>query len=176
MAYFHWDDEAFWKLGDAVDQYRKVMIERAPGPQRGMRESCFNLGDPDDPITPHISILKWQPGNKIFRHTHPAHRFELLISGELETPNGKLTAGTVMFTGPNEAYGPLVAGPDGALTVEVIGRLGDIYMDFAHENTDPELREWIQDLLDKQDELDPEVRAAVLETAAKGNLLPADAT
>jgi hypothetical protein len=176
MAYFHWDDEAFWKLGDAVDQYRKILLAKAPPDgEPGMREACFNLGDPQDPQTPHISILEWKPGNRIFRHSHPSHRFELLLRGTLETPEGTLTAGGVMFTGPNEAYGPLVAGPDGALTVEVIGQIGEIYMDYTHENTDPELREWMQGLLDKRNELEPDVLAAVLEAAERGHLLPAQA-
>jgi hypothetical protein len=169
VAYFHWDDDEFWELGDEIDQYRKIIIERAPGPQLGMREACFNLGDPDDPATPHISILLWKPGNKIFRHAHPAHRFELLVRGTLDTPAGALTAGAVMFTGPNEPYGPLIAGPDGALTVEVIARLGDIYMDFTDEHTDPELVEWITSLMSAAD-LDPELRHAVQVTASRGNL------
>jgi hypothetical protein len=50
------------------------------------------------------------------------------VEGSLTNEHGEtMSAGAVMTARPNEMYGPLSAGPDGYVTIEIFSRLAGAY-------------------------------------------------
>jgi hypothetical protein len=75
------------------------------------------------------------PGYVLPRHRHASHRLEVVIQGSLEVDGRVLGPGDVMWSQAGEFYGPHVAGPDGALTVEIFSSSDGI----GGEMEDPDL-------------------------------------
>lgn len=113
-AYHYMADDEYWDR--APDFLRSL-----PAAQRAMggRASFFVLGDWEE-NAPTALVLEIAPGEGVNQHAHPCHRFEIVVRGTLDVGNGRtLQPGDVMVSGPGEMYGPHVAGPEGATTVEV---------------------------------------------------------
>ena len=118
MAYYSPRDPGFWDL--------------EPEFLRPVQDACkpfdinvlhFVLGDPDDEHTPVAAMLKLPPGGVLARHSHPVVRFEVLVQGSIEVEGRTLLPGDVMVSPAGEFYGPHVAGPEGATTVEVFSSI-----------------------------------------------------
>jgi hypothetical protein len=77
------------------------------------------MGDPaDSPAT--AVLLKMPPGHVLDRHAHATHRVEVVVSGSVILPDGRvMRPGDVSISQPNEFYGPLTAGEEGSLSVEI---------------------------------------------------------
>ena len=90
--------------------------------------------DPTDDEAVLAKVLWMPPGYRLFRHAHDCHRFEIVIKGSLDVGDGKtLRAGDVSVSGPGQFYGPHVAGPEGALTLEIFERQVAQYPDLEGE-------------------------------------------
>lgn len=88
----------------------------------GLRLNAFAMGDPDDPAVPLVSMLYIPAGATLPRHSHPCHRVEVMVRGSLQVSDRVLRPGDISISGPEEAYGPHVAGADGSLSVEIFSR------------------------------------------------------
>jgi hypothetical protein len=116
MSYHTIADKKFW---DTMTPPRLNFIREACH-EGGFEAAVLPLGDPVASDPSMVLLLKFAPGGTLPRHAHQCHRIELLISGTLTTPDGRvLTAGAVMTSGPGEFYGPHIAGPEGAVTAEI---------------------------------------------------------
>ena len=79
------------------------------------------MGDPADNPAAAV-LLKMPPGHVLDRHAHATHRVEVVIAGSVILPDGRvMRPGDVSISAPSEFYGPLTAGPDGSLSVEIFG-------------------------------------------------------
>jgi hypothetical protein len=69
-----------------------------------------------------VMLLRLPPGHILERHAHNTHRMEVVVNGSVITPDGQeLRSGDVFTSGPGEFYGPLKAGPEGCMSVEIFG-------------------------------------------------------
>ena len=118
MAYHSPRDPGFW---DLEPEFLKP-VQAACKPF-DMNILHFVLGDPNDVHTPVAAMLKLPPGGVIARHAHPVVRFEVVVQGSILVDGRTLLPGDVMVSPPNEFYGPHVAGPEGATTVEVFSSI-----------------------------------------------------
>lgn len=118
MAYYSIDDPDFWS--------------HEPDFLKSVQDACkpfnidilhFVMGDPESEHTPVAAVLRLPPGGVLARHAHPVVRFEVVVQGSIETEGRVLKPGDVMFSPPGEFYGPHVAGPEGATTVEVFSSI-----------------------------------------------------
>jgi hypothetical protein len=72
----------------------------------------------DDYDAPGAIILDMPPGFVLYRHAHECSRIEVVLRGSVDVGDRTLHPGDVMTAGAFEMYGPHIAGPDGATTVE----------------------------------------------------------
>lgn len=69
-------------------------------------------------------LLQLPPGHVLERHAHDTHRMEIVVKGSIVTADGQeLLPGDVAVSGPGEFYGPLTAGSEGCLSVEIFGEI-----------------------------------------------------
>jgi len=89
--------------------------------EQGIDLGVAVLGEKSD-NPPSVMLLELPPGHVLERHAHNTHRIEIVVRGSIITPDGKeLRAGDVSTSGPGEFYGPLTAGSEGCLSVEIFG-------------------------------------------------------
>jgi Cupin domain len=122
MSYYSLDDPSF--IGHPGPVFDKI---RADGASAGCRVSVTSLSR-DGSADPDSGIILWvhfPPGHVAPRHYHDTARVEIIMKGSLVVDDRVLKPGDVMITPPGEWYGPLTAGPDGALTAEIGGRFAD---------------------------------------------------
>lgn len=121
MATLHFKNtDAYWKdnVGSAFSQEFAVGCEAI-----GIRLAHFVMSDdPNDRDAPLASIFYMRPNFVLPSHDHDCYRVEVVIEGSLRVGDQVLHAGDVSVSRPGEAYGPHIAGPTGALTVEIFSR------------------------------------------------------
>ena len=94
--------------------------------EQGMDLGAVLLGDKAS-NPPSVMILDLPPGHVLEPHAHNTHRMEIVIKGSMITGDGEeLHAGDVSLSGPGEFYGPLTAGSNGCMTVEVFADMGGL--------------------------------------------------
>lgn len=94
--------------------------------QVGMDLGMVVLGDEAD-NPPAAVLLEIPAGGRLPRHAHATHRLEVLVKGSIFTPDGtELLPGDVSVSGPGETYGPLIAGPNGCLTLEIFSEISGL--------------------------------------------------
>ncbi|AMK24132.1 MULTISPECIES: hypothetical protein [unclassified Sphingobium] len=89
--------------------------------EQGINLGVVALGEKsDNPAS--VMLLQLPPGHVLERHAHNTHRMEVVVKGSVLTPDGQeLRSGDVFTSGPGEFYGPLTAGPEGCMSVEIFG-------------------------------------------------------
>src|SRR3546814_20161550 len=79
------------------------------------------------PNPPSAAVLEMPPGCRLPRHSHNTHRMEIVVRGSIITPDGEeLRPGDVSLSGPGEFYGPLFAGSEGCLTIELFSGINGL--------------------------------------------------
>ena len=87
---------------------------------------------------PSVMLLHLPPGHVLQRHAHNTHRMEVVVKGSVNTPDGReLRPGDVFTSGPGEFYGPLTAGAEGCMSVEIFGDIQGM-APRAADDADPE--------------------------------------
>jgi hypothetical protein len=117
MPIYSEDDEDFWENSPPSRVHNQENAERI-----GLQLNVFPLGEPDDPATPLASLLYIPPHHVLPRHSHPCYRVEVMIRGTLNIGDRVLHSGDVSVSGPDELYGPHIAGEEGSLSVEIFSR------------------------------------------------------
>ena len=98
-----------------------------------------------------VILLQMPPGHVLDRHAHDAHRMEVVISGSVFLPDGtELLPGDIATSGPMDFYGPLTAGAQGSLTVEIFGTAAGL-LPHPAEGSDhaARVRDFVQESLEK---------------------------
>jgi|GEM_PF-3415378 len=94
--------------------------------EQGMDLGLVLLGEKED-NPPAAIVLALPPGAVLPRHSHNTQRMEVLIKGSIITPDGEeLLPGDASRSGPGECYGPLTAGPEGCLTLEIFANMSGL--------------------------------------------------
>jgi anti-sigma factor ChrR (cupin superfamily) len=76
---------------------------------------------------PSVMILDLPAGHVLEPHSHNTHRMEIVLKGSMLTGDGQeLRVGDVSLSAPGEVYGPLTAGSEGCMTVEVFADMGGL--------------------------------------------------
>ena len=114
MSYHRFEDDEYWE--NCPPELESMRADNAGN----VRNAYFLMGDQSsDP--PTVMIMDLAPGIIVRRHFHDCARVEVVIRGEIHVDGRVLRPGNVMTAGSLEAYGPHIAGPDGATTAEVFG-------------------------------------------------------
>jgi hypothetical protein len=101
--------------------------------EQGIDLGVVLLGDKAN-NPPSVVLLELPPGHVLERHAHNTRRMEVVVRGSIITADGReLRAGDVSLSDPGEFYGPLTAGSEGCLTVEVFADMGGMVPQVAHD-------------------------------------------
>lgn len=94
--------------------------------EEGMDLGIVVLGD-TAANPPAAVVLDMPPGCRLPRHAHNTHRMEIVVRGSIITPDGQeLRPGDVSVSDPGEYYGPLIAGSEGCLTIEIFSGISGL--------------------------------------------------
>ena len=108
----------FFRIGPGSLDWLRVGVEAIES-----RIANFVMSDdPDDPEAPLASLLWLPPAFVLPRHSHNCHRVEVIVQGSVTIDGQVLRPGDVSVSGPDEFYGPNIAGPTGSLSVEIFSR------------------------------------------------------
>lgn len=114
-------EPVFRHLNDPDVPWQQVKrIRRADGTEASVWEKWLAFSP--DPL--YLSLYaKWDPGMVIRRHGHYSPHVLFVISGEMWCGSRHCPAGTHIELPFGAAFGPITAGPDGAVLLEVM--MGD---------------------------------------------------
>lgn len=85
----------------------------------GVAVSRYHIGDPADEASPTVFKVYFPPECRIEPHTHACAYSEIILEGSQKVSGTWYHAGDIRIAVADKAYGPLIAGPEGA-TVLVI--------------------------------------------------------
>jgi hypothetical protein len=94
-----WDQIGFYELPD------------------GTRVSRVRIGEDDDPTAPVVLRMEFPPGARLEAHSHETDYCEIIIAGSQLIGRRTYGEGSIRVVKANTAYGPVVAGPDGASVI-----------------------------------------------------------
>jgi hypothetical protein len=80
----------------------------------GSRVSSVRVGEEDDLDSPLLLMMSFPPNGRIPVHSHQTDYAEVIIEGTQYVGRRLHQAGDVRIVKAGTAYGPLVAGPEGA--------------------------------------------------------------
>lgn len=86
----------------------------------GIEWMRFLLGDADEKDAPQAWILRFPPNTKVGRHYHPAHRLEVVISGEYTAGQEPRQAGPLGAPSRDPEGSAVVQAPDDELAPGVL--------------------------------------------------------
>ncbi|MHB1582151.1 MAG: cupin domain-containing protein [Acidimicrobiales bacterium] len=111
----------FRHLDDPDVPWQKVKAQRnADGSESFVHEKWLAFS----PEPPYLSLYaRYDPGMVVRRHGHLSPHVLFVLDGELLVGDRHCPAGTHVELPEGAAFGPLVAGPDGAVLFEVM--MGD---------------------------------------------------
>jgi len=117
MPFYSIDDPEFFdEVTPEALRWTMVIPRKA-----GMEMATIPIGDGSSGA---VGIIQLPPGGTIPRHAHQCKRIEVVLRGSLDVGEGRVVGpGTVMISEPGDYYGPHIAGPDGAITVEIFSSL-----------------------------------------------------
>lgn len=98
-----WDDPTLdWQRGD-----------------NGVSVVMLDLGDPADEGRPLVVLIEYAPGIVVRSHHHRTDYLSMVVRGEVTVSGRAHRAGSIRRVAAGTSYGPLVAGPEGVLMVDV---------------------------------------------------------
>ncbi|MGH3757572.1 hypothetical protein [Actinophytocola sp.] len=96
----------------------------SPG-QGGARVSKVTVGHQGDVNAPVIVMVEFPPHAVVPPHSHPSDYVEVILSGSQQVTGKWHHAGDVRIVKAGTGYGPLIAGPEGAV-VAIVFSSGDM--------------------------------------------------
>ena len=83
----------------------------------GTRSAVQNRIVASEPM--FVTYTRYEPSMMLARHSHQADEVIFILAGEVRVGEQRWTEGTVAIVEEGAFFGPLVAGPEGALLFEV---------------------------------------------------------
>lgn len=83
----------------------------------GIQTRMFRVGDPADESAPTVFKVYYPPDCFVEAHTHECDYTEVILEGSQKVGATWHKAGDVRVGLANRGYGPLVAGPEGAVVL-----------------------------------------------------------
>jgi hypothetical protein len=133
MEIYKLDTDGYW---DAAPERLRWATVGANAMDQGL--SLHVLGEEDDESAAVIEMLRLPPNYVLSRHHHTSHRFEVVIQGSVTVGDTTFGPGDIFITKPNEEYGPLTAGPEGCLSVEMFSDSSGVDATFDMDSVDEE--------------------------------------
>lgn len=98
-----WDDPSLdWQRGD-----------------NGVSVLMLDMGDPADESRPLIVLIEYAPGIVVRAHHHRTDYLSMVVRGEVTVSGRVHRSGSIRRVAAGTTYGPLRAGPEGVLMVDV---------------------------------------------------------
>lgn len=83
----------------------------------GVVSQRYRVGELDDDTASTVFRVYYPPGCEIEPHTHECDYTEIIVSGSQKVGRDWHYPGDIRIGLANRAYGPLIAGPDGAVVL-----------------------------------------------------------
>ena len=96
------------------EELGQIRLERS-----GAVTSQYRVGRPSSDSSPTVFRVEFPPDCRIEAHTHACDYSEIILKGSQKVSGRWLREGDIRVGLANQAYGPLIAGPEG-VTVLVI--------------------------------------------------------
>lgn len=97
--------------GHVSTSWEELGTETLPN---GVAVSQFRIGDPEDPASPAVFKVDFPPHCRIEPHKHDTAYAEVILSGSQKVSGRWYRAGDIRIAVAGKAYGPLIAGDEGA--------------------------------------------------------------
>jgi hypothetical protein len=132
-----------------------------------VQSALVEFGDPTGDQRPVAMFIRYAPGITVRPHAHDTDYCSIVMQGEVEVARKLHRAGSVRFVSAGTTYGPLVAGPEGTVLIDVFADREGIFPRWATvEDADRErlerLEAWLRQRLT---DLSPRARLAPEATA-----------
>ena len=99
----HWSSSAAWEDDSLGWEY-----------SGRVRTAFFDIGDPDGQQRPVVMLAEYPAGVTVATHWHSTDYVSIVVGGFLTVTGKGHLPGAVRRVAAGTAYGPIVAGPDGA--------------------------------------------------------------
>jgi hypothetical protein len=94
----------------------------------------MDVGDGDNPRRPLVGMVRYAPGAEVPVHHHDTDYVSIVVEGEIEVTRKVHRRGSIRVVKKGTAYGPLKAGPEGCLVVEVFADRSGISATFLGDD------------------------------------------
>jgi hypothetical protein len=110
-----WDRRTSW-----YELTRTVQHNSEDGKEKGLTAAgCFVLGKPEDQSAPIVFRTAYPAGHVTSAHSHRVNYSEWILDGSREITRKVYRAGDIQVATAGTFYGPLIAGPAGAVALLV---------------------------------------------------------
>jgi hypothetical protein len=147
---YRYGDHGYWDALASPSMRELVERARSLGWKFGPRV----MSDGERTDVPIVALVELPPNGVLPRHRRDCDRFEVVIRGSIAVGDGVVFGpGDVETSKAGKFYGPHVAGPEGALVVEVFARADRMEIEFEDPQGALEVMERFAIVTSKEDEL-----------------------
>jgi len=122
----HWFRDAAWD-DDSLEW---------DGFDERVRTAWVDVGAPDDPHRPLVMFVRYSPGITVRPHAHASDYVSMVLEGEVTVTGRRHGVGSVRTVAAGTTYGPLVAGPEGTLLVDIFSDRNGLFPQWAKVDED----------------------------------------
>jgi hypothetical protein len=81
--------------------------------------ALVDIGDEANTERPLIALVRFAPGTEIPPHYHDSDYCSIVVDGQVEVTRKVHGPGSIRIVKAGTAYGPVIAGPEGATAIEI---------------------------------------------------------
>jgi quercetin dioxygenase-like cupin family protein len=96
--------------------------------------ALFDIGDPENERRPAVVMVDYAPGAQVPPHHHGCDYLSYVIAGSIEVTRVTHGPGSIRVVRAGTAYGPLLAGPEGARVLEVFADRSNLMATFLGDS------------------------------------------
>ncbi len=87
--------------------------------ETGIETTSYRIGLPNNDRAPTVFKVYFPPDCRVEAHTHSCDYSEIILEGSQRVSGQSLHKGDIRVGLANKGYGPLIAGPEGALVLVI---------------------------------------------------------
>ncbi len=87
--------------------------------ETGIETTSYRIGSPNNDRAPTVFKVYFPPDCRVEAHTHSCDYSEIILEGSQRVSGKWLHKGDIRVGLANKGYGPLIAGPEGALVLVI---------------------------------------------------------